>query len=206
MNGLRIVTAAVMGGAMLALGCSSVPAPPPDQYFHLATPASTTAAQTPTGEVRIQVETIEANGIYAERPLLFRTEGLQAAIQQYRYDLWAEPPAKMLRDTLVEHLRAQYGAERVWTSEARAHADFSVRGRVRALEQLVQTGAAKAALSLEYVVSGADGEVVTVYEYKEEIPAASTTVADYVAALNQALTRAYAGLDRRLAQSVSAKK
>lgn len=188
---------------LLLSACSNLPAPPPDQYFRLITPP---AAAVSVNAARIQVETVEAHGIYAERPLLFRENGKAGATQQYRYDLWSEPPAKILRDTLVEHLRAQYGAERVWTSEARAPADFVVRGRLRALEQLLESGGVRALLSLEFVVTDAEGNVVAVSESSEEIPAASPTTADFVAALNQGLARAYTTFDQRLAQVIATRK
>jgi len=184
--------------ALLLQACSSLPPPPADRYFRLSSPP---AAATPpsTGLKRIQVESFEAHGVYAERPLLFRAGGKAGATQQYRYDLWSEPPAKMLRDILVDHLRAQYSAERVWTSEARAPADFVVRGRLRALDQLLEGGSARGLLDLEFVVTDAEANVVAVSEYSEEIAAASAGAADFVAALNQGLSRAYAALDRQLA-------
>ncbi len=190
----------MLPAALVLAACSSLPAPPPDQYFRLSTPP---AASAVASAVRIQVENVEAHGIYSERPLLFRTGG---ATQQYRYELWAEPPAKMLRNTLVDHLRSQYGSEKVWTSEARSPADLVVRGRLRALEQLLDGNNARALLSLEFVVTDAEGTVIAVSESSEEVPAASSAAADFVAALNQGLTRAYAGLDRRLAQAVAGRK
>ncbi len=193
----------VFVAVLLVQACSNLPAPPPDQYFRLATPP---AAAAVSSAVRIQVENVEAHGVYAERPLLYRSGGKSAAAQQYRYELWAEPPAKMLRNTLVDHLRSQYGADRVWTSEARARADFVLRGRLRALDQLREGAGGRALLSLEFLVNDAEGNVVAVFEYSEEIPAASISVSDYVAALNQGLTRAYTGLGRRLALAVADKK
>lgn len=194
--------AVVFASALLASGCGSLPAPPPDQYFRLNAPP---AAAAVSSGVRIQVEHVEAHGVYAERPLLFRSGGKSGATQQYRYELWSEPPAKMLRNTLVDHLRSQYGAERVWTSEARSPADLTVRGRLRAMEQVMDGASARALLSLEYVVNDAEGNVIAVFEFNEEIAASSANVNDFVAALNQGLARAYAGLDRRLAQAIAGK-
>jgi ABC-type uncharacterized transport system auxiliary subunit len=136
----RIVARAVAFAGILgvAAGCSS-PAPPPgDTFYRIDAPApeaGSDRATGPSGAVlpgTLEVTPFTAQGIYRERPIVYVAG--PASRRQYSYDLWARPPANMIRDTLTRYWAASALAERVIPSDLRQRADYRLRGQIERLE------------------------------------------------------------------------
>lgn len=175
--------------AMLAVACASSP-PPPDRFYRMNVPAPG-GMQALTGTV--VVEPFEAHGIYAGRELLYARGG---AIEPYFYQHWAEPPAVMMQDALVQYLRAALPRARVLTPSMSASPDYRIRARLRALEQRVDDR--RAALAVEFTLLDAHGEFLGTLNFDDEAPLADLTVARYVEAQDALAAKAFAELTARL--------
>ncbi|MBK9445948.1 MAG: hypothetical protein IPO00_07590 [Betaproteobacteria bacterium] len=75
-------------------GCGSVPPAPADNFYRLQTPAAA-ATQLP---VAVEIRRVQADSLYAERPIVYSEAGNPRQLRQYHYHLWLYPPAQMLRD------------------------------------------------------------------------------------------------------------
>jgi ABC-type uncharacterized transport system auxiliary subunit len=180
--------------------CSSAPSQP-QRFFRLTAAPAETRAEFPA---TINIGAVEAYGVAAERPLLYRASADSRALEQYHYSLWSEPPPIMLRDALVGHLRAAFGADRVLAVDTRLRPEYRVRTRLKRLEQILARNAPRAALGLEFTVTGAQDEVLFVLDFSEEATAAGNSVEDHVAALEGLMARACHELERRLVQAAAA--
>lgn len=191
----------VLGMALALAACSSAPAQP-QRYFRLTAVPVEVRLEFPA---TIIVGAVEAYGVASERPLLYRSSADSRALEQYHYSLWSEPPAIMLRDVLVGHLRAAFGADRVLAVDTRLRPEYRVRTRLKRLEQIPAKNAPRAALGLEFTVTGAQDEILFVLDFSEEVTAAGNSVEDHVAALEGLMARACRELEHRLVQAAEAK-
>lgn len=187
----------VLGLALAA--CSSTPSQP-QRYYGLAAVPVEGPLEFPA---MIVIGAIEAYGVVAERPLLYRSSADSRALAQYHYSLWREPPAIMLRDALVGHLRAAFGAARVLAVDTRLRPEYRVRTRLKRLEQVLGNKASRAVLALEFTVTGAQDELLFVLDFAEETAAAGLSVEDHVAALEGLMAKACRELEHRLVQAAA---
>jgi ABC-type uncharacterized transport system auxiliary subunit len=170
--------------AAIALGGCSVDPATPTRYYRVEV---ATSAARDDFRGRIVVEPFEAYGIYTERPLVFRSGG---ALEQYNYALWAEPPAVMLRDSLIVHLRAAFGSSQVLQAGGRARGDFTVRPRLKRLDHQLG-GKAQAAFAVEFRVTDAEDNERVLLTFDETAPVGGNSVEDFVAATDRLAARAY---------------
>ena len=195
---MKFVSATMIVVAVLAAACSVDPAPPERNYrVDIATPAGAAPFKG-----TIVVEAFQAQGVYSERPLLFRHSGDVAVLEQYHYQFWAEPPAAMMRDGLVSYLRGAFGTGQVFPADARARGDYTVRARIRRFEQIVDGDKSRAALAMEFIVSDGAGNPRFVLDFNEEATAAGRSLEEHVAALTSLTAKAYATLGDRLRNEI----
>lgn len=189
------VVAGLMTASMLLLA-SCAAAPVPTTAYYTLTPVS--EAKPSPLKSRLMVEPFQIIGIYTERPLLYRRG---VALTQYRYQFWAEPPALMWRDALIDGLRGR-GAANVLTPETRVSADYILRSRLKRMEQILDEGAAQAALSLEFVLADSAGRVVLSQDFDEQQKLESDDPEDYVKAINELAGRAFSQLNAGLREKI----
>lgn len=187
------VRIAVVAGSLLLASCASAPVPA-DLYYSL-TPASELEANPI--KTRLVVESFQFGGVYAERPLLFKRG---EALAQYRHQFWAESPALMWRNALIDHLRAS-GAANVVTPETRVAADYVIRARVKRMEQILDQDM-QALLALEFAVTDAAGHNLLIIEFEQQQALASDDPADYAKAISQLAGRAFAQLNTGLREKL----
>jgi len=189
---------AILAAALLLLGgCASQPLPR-DHYYRLEVePPRTSAAPYLKGTV--EVASFRADGLVADRPLTWVTADAPHELQVYHYHQWTAPPAALLQDALVEHLRGAGIADRVVTPELRAAPDFVVVGRLRRLEMV--TGATPAVLvDLELALREINPDrVVLVKSYRERRAVSDESIGTAVLAMGEVVTDLYARFTADLA-------
>lgn len=144
---------------VLLLSACAVTPPTPDVYYRLDLPDAPRLGDFGRS---IVVEPVRAQGIYSERPLLYARG---ATVQQYAHHLWAEAPALLLQDALMQALR-DAGASQVQSPELRATGDLTVRARLRRMELVTDTEP-RALLALDLAVSDRKGEVVLSQQFEK---------------------------------------
>jgi cholesterol transport system auxiliary component len=94
---------AVLATAALLAACGS--APVPDQAYYKLPPATGVAALDPAPFADpVLVDTFLADGAHDEQAILYSTvEG--GSIKAYHYQLWNDPPVRLLQRRLIARLR-----------------------------------------------------------------------------------------------------
>ncbi len=189
---MKIGPAIAVIATLLVAACSADPATPVRYYRVEVAPAP--AAGDFSG--RIVVEPFEVYGIYTERPLVFRSGDSAGVLEQYNYQFWAEPPAIMLRDSLVTHLRSAFKSAQVLQAGGRARGDLTVRPRLKRLDHVL--GRREAAFAVEFRVTDADDNERLLLSFDETVAAGGSSIEDYVAATDRLAAKAYAALVERI--------
>lgn len=189
----RHAVAALLAVILLG-GCAAAPVPI-NAYYTLAPVVD---AKPSALRARLLVEPFQMLGIYTERPLLYRRG---VVLSQYRYQFWAEPPALMWRNALMDALR-DAGAENVLTPEMRVNPDHTIRTRLKRMEQILDGDAAQARLALEFSVTDASDRGVLMLDFDEQQALESDNPEDYAKAINQLAGRAFMQLNAGLREKI----
>jgi ABC-type uncharacterized transport system auxiliary subunit len=182
---------ALLLASLLLLGACASPQVPRDHFYRLLLEPPEQRAQ-PSLAGTLEVGRFRADGLAADRPLIYTRGSAAHEVQVYHYHQWIEPPATLLQDQLVEYLRGAGIAERIVTPEMRAAAEHAVIGRVRRLEHAVgPPSSVHAELELG-VRDNASNTLLLVRTYSEREPTAQETVDSAVQALGKAVSRIFA--------------
>lgn len=173
---------------MLAAACAGQDPVPKDHYFRLpAPPVEESVAGLADGP--IFVERLLADGLQRERAIVHTASGAATQLLQYNYHYWIDSPSRLIRDHLVDYLRAGNAAPLIAVAPE-VNAELSIYGRIRQFEIIDGPGAASVAVAIEYRVQRAGREVpLLIRSYEERAESSGDSVGDAVAAFGAALTR-----------------
>ncbi|NQU57840.1 MAG: membrane integrity-associated transporter subunit PqiC, partial [Rhodospirillales bacterium] len=118
----------------------------------------------------------------------------------YHYHFWTEPPVVMLRDQLIDFLRAAKVADMIVSPEMRSRPDYRLTAKIKRLEKIV---GAKPSAVVELQLGLQDeqnGDIIHLANYRVEVGAQSDSVGDAVIAMNKALTEIYSRFVASLAK------
>lgn len=181
----------------LLLSACAAPQVAPDRYYRIESAAEAPKVAQP---LDVMLESFDAFGVVAERQLIFRRPEAGGAVEQYRQQFWAEPPARMLTDGLLATLRTALGAEQVHGRNSRTRADWVLRPRLRRLEQQLDADGAKAHVAIDFVVTNENNEPRFVVVFDQTQPIESATPEAFARAAQQLAAKANLRLVERLAQ------
>lgn len=189
---------------LLGLGaCSGQPPVPEDHYYRLPAPQATALA-APLVPGPIFVEQFIADGIYHERSIVYSPDGSSTDLLQHHYHFWAETPSVLLRDQLIDYLRAA-GAAAVVVSSPDVVSDLSIYGSVRRFDRELHGGSATVAVTLDIRVETKGGDApLLVRAYEQRVDASGDDVGASIAAYGEALTNIYGQLIADIAANLSA--
>lgn len=192
--------AGVLFTLALAAGCSGQPPVPEDHYYYLMRPA-TVESPAPLSDGVVFVESFIADGVHRERALTYM-DGPATELKQYHYHHWVDSPARLLRDHLIDFLRAGNSAALV-TDAPTERVELAIYGKIRRFDIIAGRGTAQVAVALEFrvVKAGSDGPpFVRLYERRQE--ANDRTINGSVEALSAALTDMYSELVKDLHEAM----
>lgn len=179
----RIQCIALALAGLLLTGCGSNPPAPSDRFYRLQADV-----MEPLAPVRIDVRSVRADSLYAERPIVFVSADDPRQLRQYHYHLWLYPPAQSVR----EHMRASLGRVDV-------KAPLSAEVRITGFERVVDGKTSLARAALDISVSGTTGTLLE-KRYQATRSAADDSFSSFTAAMEKALQQIYAELLRDIAQ------
>lgn len=189
---MRLAAAIAIVALVSALAACTAPTVPQDTYHRLRITAPANALASPPLTGTLEIERLAADGLFAGRPLVYSKTDRPQELQEYLYHFWTEPPPIMLRDELVDYLRAANIARTVVTPEMRVPVDYVLTGKIKRLER-VQGESPQAVVELELGVRGTGaGKLIMLDSYREEVRAAADTIGAAVDALGQGVSRIFA--------------
>ena len=183
---LAILVAAMLGGCL-----GTAPPVPRDHFYRIQVTSSPGEAERYLPGV-VLVQSLDADGLLRERPLVFGAKGRPHEMQQHDYHYWTDPPARMLQVQLVDYLRRSGVARSVVTPDLRISPDYEVRGRIKRLERLLGGGAPQVSVELELGLIGrAQNRLLVLDSYAVELPAEDSSIASSISAVNQAVAEIF---------------
>ncbi len=189
----RILAPALLLSALLAGCLGSAPPVPRDHYYRLVVPGPAEPSARPLLVGVLTVETVQAEGLLHERPLLYSENGRPHEVQQHDYHYWTDAPPSMLQDQLVAYLRRSGIAQSVVTPDIRVRADYRLTIKAKRLERLIGGGPPGVFVELEFaLVRLADGRLIVAESYGEGGQAADGTVKAAIVAMNRATAQVFA--------------
>jgi len=177
--------------ALFWSACASGPAP--RDHFYRIDVAKPQALAEPRIHGTLEVERLQVEALSEGRRILYRSNDRPGEVAQYAYHQWSDPPSILLRDRLVDYLRAAGVADAVVTPAFRVDADYVVSGRVLRFEQLLEADGSRVVVELELVLTRNRGrELLFLGNYLEERAAGTGAVNDAVQAFDEAVAAIFA--------------
>jgi ABC-type uncharacterized transport system auxiliary subunit len=187
---------------MLALalsGCASDPVPDVAYYRLRDTPAPPIANVQPL-KAPLEVQTFLADGVYNEQAILYLNES-SGSLRGYHYQLWGDPPVRLLQRRLIETLRKNHVSPLVADRLPSEDGVLRVIGLIRHFEREKTSGAWQVKVAFEFRVEGTNGEKpLLLKEYADTQPAADDTMPATVRAFGDAVDRCFVQLIADLQQ------
>ena len=142
--------------AALALGaCSSEPVPEL-AYYTLPPVTAKAPPGAPRFNVPIAVDAFLADGVYNEQGILYLSQK-NRNLRSYHYQLWQDPPTRMLQRRLTDTLRALHLSDLVADRLPSSSDQVAVLGLVRRFDRVEQADGWHAIVQLEMRVERGTG-------------------------------------------------
>lgn len=190
--------------AVLLPGCASGPGIPETTYYRLPPRADAAPLPAPLFDTPVVVETFLADGLHSDQALLYALDPEGGQLRAYHYQLWVDPPVRMLQRRLMGSLRQAQVAPLVVDRLPAQSAAVRVTGRIERFERVpVGDGwRVSVALGLRADKPGREGPLM-VRRYREDVAVDGGTVADSVQAIGAALDRIFAAFVADLAKAAA---
>ena len=194
----RFALSAFALAAALSIGACSAPTVPDFTYFRLPRPQELEPAPVPLfGDLVVDV--FAADGLYGDQALIYALDPSAEQLRQYHYQLWTDPPARVLQRRLIEQLRDTKIAGHVTDELPASHPAVRITGTILRFDRAPNgSGGFKATVALKLRADDAEGTPLLDDYYRAELPTASNdmkaTVDAYGAALDKVFAEFYADL------------
>ena len=194
----RALRTVLIGACMTVLSACSPPPVPDVTYFRLPPPAPLPHAAKALSLLPIEVDTFNAEGVYAEQALLYAIAPNTGALKAYHYQLWSDPPTHALQTRLVNMLRDSGIATLVTDRLPASIQALRIQGTIRGFERIKDGESYTASVRLQLRIEQEKGEPIIEQQYSADVPAADTTIQTTVdafgAAVDQVFAKFYADL------------
>jgi ABC-type uncharacterized transport system auxiliary subunit len=180
---------------LLLAACAGGGPIPEDHYYRLLAAAAPQHMKAPAIAGTLKVEPIETFGIYRERAILFARSDDPADLRQHNYHYWIDTPTRLIRDQLVDYLRASGIAGTVAGAQIGLRGDIRLRLTLKNFERIIHTdGTVSVKVRLDAVITDASNRPLKIDSYRRDEPAEDGTMGASVAAFNRALSAIYGQL------------
>lgn len=188
---MRIRSFALLVGGLLA-GCSA-PTVPDFTYYRLPRPQPLEVVSTPEFHHPIVIDVFGADGLYADQALIYAVDASAQQLRQYHYQLWTDPPTRILQRRLIVQLRDAHLAMQVTDELPASQSSIRLSGVILRFDRVPSTGGGfSAAVALKLRVNALDGSPLIDEYYHAEVPADAADVKSTVDAFGSAVDTIYA--------------
>ncbi|HEU4665576.1 MAG TPA: ABC-type transport auxiliary lipoprotein family protein [Dokdonella sp.] len=187
--------------AMLALSGCGAPTVPDFTYFRLPRAQPLEVAPTPLFEEPIVVDAFGADGLYADQALIYALDPGAQQLRQYHYQLWTDPPTRILQRRLIAQLRASKVATQVTDELPASNTAVRISGIILRFDRVpTANGGWSAVVALKLRADGGDGRPIVDDYYRADEAVAGNDIRSTVDAYGAALDRIYAQFHADLRQ------
>lgn len=179
---------------LLLAGCASGPGIPETTYFRLP-PRTAVEAGEPVLDAPLIVEPFFADGVHAEQALLYALDEDGTRVRAYHYQLWIDPPTRLLQRRLIRTLGEAHVAPLVIERLQTATRQYRLLARLDSFERVPRGDGWLVSVALQVRVDGNDGSApLLLREYRRTQPAEGSSVRESVRAMGVAVDAIYAEL------------
>jgi cholesterol transport system auxiliary component len=179
-------------GFLLLAGCTP-PTVPDVTYFRLPpAPAVDTESAPLFGDLPLVVEVFTADGLYAEQALIYALDPAAETLRSYHYQLWIDPPARLLQRRLIEQLRSARAAPLVTDRLPSNIPAVHISGVIRRFDRVKQADGYRIFVALEIRAERSNNAPMLQKTYRSEFDASGGTLGETVNAFGSAVDRAFA--------------
>jgi ABC-type uncharacterized transport system auxiliary subunit len=183
--------------SLLLAACAGNPPVPDDHYYRLTAIEPGQVEIAPRLKGVLKVDPIQAYGIYRERALLYSRSEHPEELQQHRYHYWIDTPSRLIRDQLVDYLRASQIAGSIAGSQLPIQGDMKLKLSLKQFERVIDKSSAhRVRVTLEALLVNADGKQLMNRRYERLLTTSDPSIAASVRAFNRALSEIYAELSK----------
>jgi len=190
-----MIRTAALSLLLLLTGCASAPGIPETRYFRLPAAAEASRLTAPVLADPIVVDTFYADGVHADQALLYSLDPEGDQLRAYHYQLWADPPTRMLQRRLIRALDAAGVAPLVVDRLPPTGRQYRLQARIEGFERLQREDGwhVRAILAIRLDHSDATRPVL-LRTYRDERRVEGTSMRDSVRALGAAVDGLFAQL------------
>lgn len=183
---LHATRAGLLALPVLLAACASGPTPR-DTFYRLDAGAPAQVLAKPVLPGILEVDRLYSDTLLGGRPVVHRDAATPHQLEEHNYHFWTEPPPLLLREQIIDYLRAAKVADMVVSPEMQQDEAHILTGTVRRMEK-VDGDKAMAVLDLELVVRRPRGDKILMLKtYHAERLATGAGVAETVVAFDEAL-------------------
>ena len=183
-------------GLLIALGgCASGPGIPETTFFRLPPPAAIAAGETRL-DAPLVIEAFYADGVHADQALLYALDPNGERLRAYHYQMWVDPPTRLLQRRLIRALDEAAVAPLVTGRLPPKTEQYRLQMRIEAFERLPRgedRWAVRVALRARLDGSDAARPLIE-RDYVRELDVQGSRVRDSVQVMGQAIDQIYAEL------------
>lgn len=144
--------------ALVLAACGNIPGVPDHTYFRMAEPQPLPVSTTQVFNTPIVVNLFAADGLYADRALIYALDPAGSELRQYHYQLWTDPPTRSLQRRLLIVLRDAAVAPLVTDELAASQAALRISGVILRFERVPRPeGGHMAAVAIKLRADRPDG-------------------------------------------------
>jgi uncharacterized lipoprotein YmbA len=178
--------------ATVALAACSAPTVPDFTYYRLPRPEPLEPAPKPLfGDVVVDV--FAADGLFGDQALIYATDPSAQELRQYHYQLWTDPPTRVLQRRMIEQLRKTNVAGEITDELPASHPAIRISGVILRFDRAPNaSGGFTATVALKLRADDEGGAPMLDDYYRAELPAADVTMRATVDAYGAALDRVFA--------------
>ncbi len=197
---MRLFLAAIL---LLMLGaCGNVPGVPDHTYFHMSKPQALPLSASRVFNTPIVVNLFAADGLYADRALIYALDPEGSELRQYHYQLWTDPPTRSLQRRLLIELRDAAIAPLVTDELAASQAALRISGSILRFERVPAVGGGFiASVVLRLRVDRPDGTPRLDEIYHADVVAADQSLGSTAVALASAVDQIFTEFHEDLLKS-----
>lgn len=188
--------------ALLALalcGCGGAPAVPDFTWYRMPRPQPLEPHAQPLLDEPVVVEPFGADGLYAGQAMVYALDPGAQRLRQYHYQLWTDPPTRIVQRRLLAVLREARVAATVTDELPASSSAIRIGGIILRLDRVPTTaGGFEAVVALKLRANAVDGQPLIDDYYRAEAPAADATIQATVDAYGAALDTIFTRFDADL--------
>lgn len=188
--------------AVLVLaGCGASPTVPDFTYFRLPRAQPLPVSASVVLHDTLVVDAFSADGLYGDQALVYALDPAAQQLRQYHYQLWTDPPTRILQRRLIAQLRDANVAPTVTDELPASHPAIRISGIILRFDRVpTADGGFEAVVAFKLRADGRDGVPLVDEYYRAQQRAdgrdLNATVAAYGTAVDEVFAKFYADLRR----------